>query len=40
MVVKVWIEAYKGLDSAIIKVTDTGIGIPKNIQKIFDRFLE
>ncbi|HHW69941.1 MAG TPA: cell wall metabolism sensor histidine kinase WalK [Clostridiales bacterium] len=36
---KVWIEVYKGLDSAIIKVTDTGIGIPKeDIQKIFDRF--
>lgn len=36
---KVWVEAYKGLNSAIIKVTDTGVGIPKeDIPKIFDRF--
>lgn len=36
---KVWVEAYKGIDSAIIKVSDTGIGIPQeDILKIFDRF--
>lgn len=36
---KVWVEAYKGMDSAIIKVSDTGVGIPQeDILKVFDRF--
>ncbi len=38
---KVFIKAYKGNDFAVIKVKDTGIGIPKDkLDKIFEPFFQ
>ena len=35
----VWVETYEGAGNAIIKVSDTGIGIPQeDILNVFDRF--